>query len=257
MLAKTLAGRRVLVTRAPQDAGALRGLLEARGATVLELPAVAIEPPEDTERLDYALGRLAEYDWIVFTSRNAVRAVFERLSALEASPAFPQVAAVGPATAAELEARDIGVNCLPTEATGEALAAAMRGLGMQGVQVFLPAGNLSRPLVRQELEDAGARVDEIVAYRTLRPADVEPSSLQAVRRGEIDAIAFLSPSAVRNLADMVGPDLRALHGVDLVCIGPTTAAAVRELGLQPAAVAETHTLGGLVETLANMYGESA
>lgn len=238
-----LAGARVLVTRARGE-DRLRTMLEPLGATVLELPAIAIEPPRDPEPLRRAIERLTDYDWIAFTSRNAVRAVVGPLT-----PRGPRIAAVGPATAAELEVRGLRVDLIPDEATGVALAAALAARGVAGRRVLVPCGDLARSDLRDGLREAGARVDEVPAYRTVRPASADSGSLEALRRGKVDAVTLLSPSAVRNLAEMLDGEMDCLRRVRLVCIGPTTGAAVRELGLEPAAEAEEHTVEGLVRAL--------
>ena len=253
-----LRGKRVLVTRARAASGTLCSRLEALGATVVELPALALEPPPDCAPLDAALRRLSGYDWIAFTSRNAVRAVFDRLGTLGVPDPFPghlRVAAVGPSTAAELEARGVVAHCVPGEATGASLAAAMAATGIKEAHVLLPLGNLARPELRRGLEAAGAQVDEVVAYHTVRPRDANPSALETLRRGEIDLVALASPSAARNLVEILGADLSPLHRAKLACIGPTTAAAVAELGLKPAGVAAQHTIDGLVQVIVTLARE--
>jgi uroporphyrinogen III methyltransferase/synthase len=243
-----------LITRAADDAVPLRRRLETLGAQVLELPAIEIVPPEDSTPLDIALRALETFDWIAFTSRRAVRAVFDRLSTLGLSGELPcRVAAVGPATEAELAERGINVDCRPTEARAAALGDALRRHGVAGRDVLLPTGDLALPDLRAGLEAAGARVVEIVAYRTLQPLEARSESIQALRRGGVDAIALASPSAARNLAAMLGADIPLLQHVRLVCIGPATAAAVRELGLEPAAVAGEHTLDGLVTGIVEAF----
>lgn len=257
-----LRGVRVLLTRARDDNEPLRALLVDAGAVVRELPTLATAVPDDLSPLDVALRRLAGYDWIVFSSRHAVTAVCGRLAALALPAVWPRVAAVGPATAAVLRQRDVRVDCLPSQATGSALAAAIVGCGLGGGRVLLPAGDLARPELRAGLEAAGAQVEQVTVYRTVRPdvvgaGDAPWDALAALERGEIDVVVLLSPSAITNLVEMLGARQAVLQRARLACIGPTTAAAVRERGFLPAIVAEDHTVPGLVRALTHLMAEHA
>lgn len=254
-----LQGKRVVITRARKDIGALRELLENAGATVLELPMIAIAPPEDVAPLDAALRSLDAYHWIVFTSRNAVDAVFDRLSALglpSRLPADTRVAAIGPSTAHDLGARGVPIHLVPAEATAARLAVHLRGAGVERTKILLPASNLARPQLRAALEAAGAQVDQVVAYRTVRPPDVDPVALDALRREAVDVVALASPSALRNLVDLLGAEASCLQQTRLACVGPTTASAVRELGLHPAVVATDQTPEGLTQAITSLFPES-
>jgi uroporphyrinogen III methyltransferase / synthase len=240
--------KRVLLTRAKEDAAALRSRLEMLGAAVVELPTITVQPPRDLAPLDRAVQDLDSYQWITFASRNAVRAVFDRLAALNLPsmlPADARVAAVGPATVRELAERGVTATCVPALATAVDLAGAMIQIGVEGKRVLLPTGDISRPELREMLEHSGALVTEVTAYRTARPTGDE-GALEMVRRGELDAIVLASPSAMQNLASMLGPEAEALHRTRLVCIGRTTAEAVRELDLPPATIAIEPTIDGLV-----------
>ncbi len=141
-----LRGVRVLVTRAATSVPALRLGLEQRGAVVIELPTVAIEPPADPVPLDRALIRLERYDWILFTSRNAVTAVWDRLSLLGLPHKLPgKIAAVGPSTASDLAARGATVSCTSVAGTAGDLALALVQHGMMGQRILLPLSDLARP----------------------------------------------------------------------------------------------------------------
>lgn len=252
-----LAGVQVLLTRALRDSQVLGDILAAHGAEVSLLPAIGIEPPEDFDPLDRALFDLASYDWIAFASRNAVRATLGRLSALGLSlPPGLAVAAVGRSTAAELSNAGIEVACVPEVETAEGMVTAMEQRGVAGVRVLLPAGDRSRPDLRRRLEAAGARVDAVIAYRTAIPANADTALLEAVRRGEMDVIVLASPSAVENLQTLLAAP-EPLVRAKLVCIGPTTAAAARVLGFEPAAVASHPSADGLADAILSLYPEHA
>jgi uroporphyrinogen-III synthase len=236
-----------VVTRAEHQAGALAELLAARGATVVSIPTIAIVPPAEWEAVDAALAALDRYDWIAFTSANAVAAVWERLGQLGlALPPELRLAAVGPATAAALEARGAVVSACPATFQGDALAGAMPGL--PGARVLLPRGNLARDATVEALEDAGARVEALTVYRTV-PAEVSPADRALLREG-VDAITFTAPSTVRHFAAAIGGELSAvLGGAVVACIGPVTAAAVRELALPELLQSPEATSASLVAAL--------
>ncbi len=245
---RPLRDRHILLTRARGDNEPLRQRLELLGATVTELPTIEILPPENPGPLEMALWSLDAYQWICFTSRNAVRAVSELLELTGIFlPASVRVAAIGPSTSRELTARGIGVDCRPETATGAGLATAMLQAGAAGTRVLLPQGDRARPEVRDGLIAAGAVVDAVVAYRTVRPPSGE--ALAVVRSGGIDVVVLTSPSGLHGLLDMVGDNWEAMAGIRLACIGPTTASAVIDAGLIPAAVAPNPSLDGLVEAI--------
>ncbi|GAC1318799.1 MAG: uroporphyrinogen-III synthase [Chloroflexota bacterium] len=240
------------MTRARGESNTLRALLERHGATVLELPAIAIEPPEHSGPLDAALRRLDDYDWIAFASRNAVHAVFERLDALALSPQFPstlRVAAVGESTADELQAWGITVACVPRHASAAALASALIERGAAGSRILLPAGNLGRRELPDRLREAGALIDEVEAYRTVPPRDVDAALLARFAEGGIDIVVLGSPSAFQNLAALVPGGSETLKRVRLACMGPTTAAAARAQGMHDPIVAYPSTLDALVDAI--------
>jgi uroporphyrinogen-III synthase len=245
---------RVLITRPTGHGGELRERLEHLGATVLEIPALEILPPDDSSGLDNALDHLQRYDWIAFTSRNAVDFFLGR--AAERSVLLPteiRVAAVGPETAARLQRRGLSVDCRPTEATAAALAEEMIRIGAAGCRVLIPCGDRSRPDLADGLRASGAEVETVVVYQTT--AGDRERLAAALSGGQVDVVALASPSALSEIAAALDGDLRPLRAVRLVCIGPTTAEAVRAAGLVPAAVAEPHTAAGLASAIAGLWTE--
>lgn len=242
-----LQGRTVVVTRAGHQAGSLADQLVRRGATVESIPTIAIVPPTDWAPVDATLRILDQFDWLVFTSTNAVTAVWSRLEPLGiALPATLRVAAVGPATASALEARGAEAPLLPETFQGDALAGAIPGLA--GSRILLPRGNLGRDATVDALTQAGARVDTVTVYHTV-PAAITPAARAVLRRG-VDAITFTAPSTVHNFAAALGDDTASVLGEAVVaCIGPVTAEAVRSLAWPDPLVARKATSAALVTTL--------
>jgi uroporphyrinogen-III synthase len=233
---KPLVGKRIVITRAPEQAAELAEALETLGAEVTSLPVVAFAPPEGWYALDDALRKLNGFDAILFLSRNAVRYVFQRCRQLgikcEAlSSSNRLIAAVGPATAAEAKEKGLGVNFVAENHTGEALVRELRGR-LEGRNVLLPRSDRGDARVPSALREAGANVTEVIAYRTVAPEQLDPAILTHIRKADVDAIVFASPSAFVNLSDSIGGDVtRAIsERVHFAAIGPTTARAIREAG---------------------------
>lgn len=238
---RPLFGRRVVVTRAREQASDLRLRLEALGAEVIELPSIRIEP------IDFDPGDPRHFAWIVFTSPNGVEAYFEGLARLgEDARAFARskIAAIGPGTAAALVTRGIQPDLVPAKFVAEQLLEEFPLPHRDAPKrLLLARAEEARELLPEGLAELGYAVDVLAVYRTV-VAEADPAALERVRAGEPDVITFTSSSTVRNFCGALGSLSEPLP--DVVCIGPVTAATARELGLQVTAVAEEHTIDGLV-----------
>jgi uroporphyrinogen-III synthase len=246
-----LSGKRILVTRPRAQAADLCDKLAALGAEPIQFPTIEIAPLDDYTALDKAVAKLADYQWIIFTSVNGVSAFWQRLTvARKDSNALDsiRVAAIGPATARALEKRGIVAQFIPDEYVAEAI---VEGIShVRGRRILLPRADIAREALAVELEQRGALVEEIAAYRTL-PAAPDPHGLAELVRG-VDVITFTSSSTARNFCALVG---RETFGAAVACIGPITAQTVRELGLPVDMMATEHTMDGLVAALAKHFQE--
>lgn len=244
----TLAGRRIVVTRGREQSSRLVQLLEERGASVREIPAIEVTGPSDPRPLDEALGVLPRYDWIVFTSANAVGAVLRRLTVLGLEPRLsargPKVASVGGATTAALRASfpEDPVVLQPEEFRGAALVASFARRGVEGARVLVPASNRAREELAGGLRSLGATVDVVTAYSMSEPPGLR-SAVGDVLASGFDLALFASPSAVEAFAGAAGP---RGSGLKVAVIGPTTEAAARAAGMDVRAVARPSTAEGLV-----------
>jgi uroporphyrinogen III methyltransferase/synthase len=246
-----LFGMRVLVTRSRQQASALSAALREAGAEPVEVPTIAIEPLDAYGVLDDALRRLSTYGWAVFTSQNAVEAVFERLEAAgRDARAFAdvQIGAVGPATARALAVRGLRADYVPERFTTQAVADGFRAYDLNKRRVLLPRADIAPATLPQALAAQGALVDDVPAYRTVTP-DGAAAQARALLAEGVDAVTVASSSAVRNLLGLLDDDASALRGVAIASIGPETSRAVREAGLEVAVEATEHTIPGLVAAL--------
>jgi len=242
-----LRGRRIVVTRPREQAAELAEALERLGADVASVPLVSIEPVEDERPLAAALRELDAYAWVVFTSTNGVAAA-GRVSP-GASYGAAKIAAVGPATADAVRGLGVDPAFVPDVYAAEEIAA---GLGpIQGVRFLLVQADIASPTLAEELRERGAKVDAIVAYRTVeaKPSAAEIAELE---RGA-DAIVLASGSAVRSLVALGVPSIR---GAELVCIGPKTAEAARKAGLPVGLVAHEATAEGIIHSLVSHFAET-
>ena len=259
---KPLAGKRIVVTRTPAQAAELARALEIMGAEVLLLPMVAFAPPHDWNAVDAALHAWAQFDWVLFTSQNAVRFLRGRATQLDATSQFadaiPRTAAVGPATAAAASAEGFRVDNAAEEHSGMGLARELRD-ALAGKSVLLPRSDLADSRLPEALREIGARVTEIVAYRTVAPDSPDPAILADVRAGRADAILFSSASAFHNFADLFGASelAKLSERVAFTAIGPTTAAAIRDAGVRIEIEAEDSTADAFARTLALYYERSS
>jgi uroporphyrinogen III methyltransferase/synthase len=256
--ARPLFGKRVLVTRSREQAAELVDLLESLGAEAIEAPMIRIAPPDDYGPLDDACARVGEFDWIVFSSVNAVESFFGRLfaSPLDVRALGPvKLCAVGPATAAQLARYSLKVDLVPGEYHAEALADALAATGeMRGRRILIPRADIGREVVAEQLRHRGAEVTEAVAYRTVMvdpERDGGPDIYRMLLERQIDIVTFTSASAVRSLVRALGaepaPDL--LRTTVVACIGPVTADAAAQCGIATSVMPEEHTTRALVNAI--------
>jgi len=259
---RALTGRRIVVTRAREQAGDLVRALEAHGAIAVPAPVIRIEPLGNLATLRAALAGLSAYRWVVFTSQNAVHIVFDRLVVWGLTPrvfASTAVAAIGSATADALTQRGVVPALVPDEFVGEALAEALsareggRGGSLMGSRVLIPCAEDAREALAAGLRALGAAVEVVPVYRTV-PAQTDLGELAAdIAGGDIDAVTFTSSSTVRCFVDLVGREAATSGRFVAATIGPITAATARELGLRNVIEAEPHTVPGLVDALTRRF----
>ena len=251
----------MVVTRAIEQARELVSRLENLGAMVLLFPAVSFSEPTETAELDRAIGSLADFDWILFTSANAARFFAGRCRKVGLGPGHGgryRCAAVGPATAEAVASEGFSVDHVAREFTGAALAGELSSK-LAGNKVLLPRSERARRDLPDALKAAGAEVTEVVAYHTGRAGAIDPEVLRAVREGAVDVISFFSPSAVENLRAAVGEERFASFGsrVALAAVGPVTARALRSAGLPVAIEAPLATAEAMADAIANYFSVHA
>jgi uroporphyrinogen-III synthase len=254
----TMRGRRILITRQQDQAGEMIREIELRGGTAVVVPMIAIGPPRAWTECDEAIGRVGTYDALVFTSTNAVESFVERTRTLGVPPAVlagARSVAVGEATASALTRNGIPVILVPEKFSGASLASAL-GDSLPGRRVLLPRGNIARDTVPDALRSAGAVVETVTVYVTSMPEGIDRRSfVRRVLSGEFDVLTFASPSSAVNFGTLFNAqELRAASGRSRIAvIGPSTADAVRALGLQADIIARESTASGLVRSIDESY----
>jgi len=260
-----LHGRTVLLTRARAQSSRMAARLESLGASVIHCPTIEIVPPTSWTRLDASIGKLEEYDWIAFTSANAVEFFIRRLRdrRKDGIEAIRQVAccAIGPATAEALESAGVVAQVIASESRSEgALKAIVDHLGsedaIRGVAFLIPRARSARNVLPAGLRSLGARVDDVETYQTVKPNLDGESIIRLLQETSIDVITFTSPSTVSNFSELVGAnDLSdLLANTRVACIGPVTAEAAARHGLANIIQPETYSASALVESIVQSIG---
>jgi uroporphyrinogen III methyltransferase/synthase len=261
---RPLFGKRILVTRAKEQAGGTAALLRDCGAEPVVVPTIELHPPSDAAPLARALDalRAGAYRWVAFTSANGVEHTWEALAAAggDARAFGPaRIGAIGPATARALERRGLRPDVVATEFRGELLAEAMlsaiRSEGQSAPRVLIARAAKARDVLPDALREAGCEVDVVAAYETRPPSPPAVEDLlRELEGGRLNAVTFTSSSTVENLCDLLGARASELLGrVRVASIGPITTATAAARGLRVDVTAGEYTVPGLVEALVASY----
>ena len=253
---RPLSGKRVVIPRAADQARDTAAALRERGAAPVILPMIEIAPPADTVRLSRAVSEMGRYDWVLFTSSNAVeqlRLELERLNADARAFGAARVGAVGPKTAEALQRIGIKADAVAQEFVGEGLAVAVLAEGIPR-RVLLLRALAARDVLPDALRAKGTQVDVVVAYET-KPLQSSGAELLArIEAGTADAILFTSSSTVSSTLDALGSDAKPLLSRIALCsIGPVTTRALESVGLKPTVQASVYTVEGLLDALEAHY----
>jgi uroporphyrinogen-III synthase len=251
-----LHGKRIIVSRAKDQAGSLSSLLKDKGAEVIEIPFIEIRPAQSYEALDKAIENLLAYDWLILTSVNGVTALFSRLEKQgksEADLLHLKIAAIGPATRKAIEKHGLPVDVMPEEYVAEAVVEEMKNQGIRGERVLLVRAKVARDVIPNALREMGAKVHVMEAYETVVPESSRTAIFEALNGDPKPyAITFTSSSTVKNFIELLGEEpahSSLLDGVKLCSIGPVTSATLKEHQLRVDIEAKEYTISGLVEAM--------
>ena len=258
---KPLFGKRVIVTRAREQASELKRALEDAGAQVLQFPTIEIAPPESYDSLDQIIDRLSDYQWVIFTSTNGVKSFFERLREHgddARSLAGVMVAAVGESTAADLRERGINPDLVPDKFQSTALLPLLEQ-DQKGIRTAVIRAAEGRDELIDELRRRGGEVDLGIAYRTVA-ADYDIDELRKlIVESAIDAVTFTSASTVEHFFGRLTPEERSKVSQQaiLASIGPTTSDAIRKYGRGPDVEAKNATIAALLDAVTDSLRSTA
>jgi uroporphyrinogen III methyltransferase / synthase len=240
-----LSGLRIVVTRASHQAEELAAPLRTLGADVLLVPVIDIAPPLDPTPLRQAVARCDEYDWIIFSSANAVNAFSAELAEPRACRA--RIAAVGAATREVAQQNGLAVEIVPEKYVAESLIEALRSESLAGKRILIPSAAVTRDVIPGALRKLGAHVDVVEAYRNVTPAGAAERAAEVFREPLPDWVTFASSSAVENTVRLVGAE--SLQRIKIATIGPVTSQSAEKNGLWVAAEANPHNVEGLVDAI--------
>jgi uroporphyrinogen III methyltransferase/synthase len=258
---RPLMGKRIVVTRAREQASELVKQLSELGAECLEFPTIEVVPPNDWKPLDAAIENLSLYDWLIFTSVNGVTFFFERLFSnnkdLRALNNL-RTAAIGPATAKRLFEFGLRSDIIPDSYRAESIVESFRKEPIKDKRILLPRAKEARPILPEELKRMGAIVDEIAAYCTKEIRDNADNLLQQLEDRAIDMITFTSSSTVKNFKALIPKEKFEflLKGVAIASIGPITADTAKKLGFEVHVTAESYTIPGLCKAIEHYFNKN-
>ncbi len=260
---KPLFGKRIVLTRAQEQAQEFFRLLAAYGAEPVEVPTIQIVPPASWQALDEAITRLGAYQWLIFTSVNGVGPFMDRLQAAGKDAralANLRLCAIGPRTAQELKTYGLTADLVPAEFQAEGVIAALAQVGIRGHRILIPRAEVAREVLPEQLRELGATVDVIPVYRTIVPTVDVASLTQQLQDGSVAALTFTSSSTVRNFVELFGgqePVRRLVAQVAIACIGPITARTAEEYGLTVTIMPTENTVPALAEAIVKYFSERA
>ncbi len=255
---KPLFGKRIVVTRSRDQASVFAELLINAGATTIEFPTIDVVPPASWEELDRAIAEIEGYQWIIFTSANAIRFFFERLRNLGRDLRILKgvnLCVVGSKTAEALEAHGLRPDLVPSEFKAEGVLAALGGIKVKGHRFLIPRAKVARELIPDKLREQGAEVTVATAYENMRPAADLERVQKLFEENKIAAVTFTSSSTVHNFVEILGQKeyKKLMAGVVVACIGPVTAKTAEEYGMKTDIMPRDYTIPALVEAMVEFY----
>ena len=260
---RPLFGKRIVLTRAREQAGEFARLLAAYGAEPLIAPTITLVSPLSWDALDEAIAKLSSYAWLIFTSANGIAPFMERLKKSRRDVralAHLQIGAIGPRTAEELTRYGLTADLIPSEFQAEGMVMAMSHHELKGAKILIPRAEVARELLPEQLRLKGALVDVVPVYRTVLPEADLSRLKEQIQAGLIDVITFTSSSTVSNFVELIGgaEEVRRVGTkTTIACIGPITARTAEEYGLPVTIMPSENTVPALAQAIVRFYSEGA
>jgi uroporphyrinogen III methyltransferase/synthase len=257
---RPLFGKRIIVTRAREQASGFLKSLVMLGADCIEFPTIEIVPPESWDALDRAIQNIESYNWLLFTSPNGVKYFLKRLEALRKDIRDLKglrIGAIGPKTAERWHEMGIRLDLMPDEYRAEAIVEDFKEWKMRGARILLPRAAQAREVLPDELKRMGAHVDVVSAYQTIKPEYDTEKVRKMLKKGTINMVTFTSSSTVHNFVDMFNVDseklLEWMRAVAVACIGPITAKTAQKKGFKVALMPPKYTVDALTESILEYF----
>ena len=253
---KPLLGKGIVITRPEAQAEEFQTLLQAEGAQTYLFPTIQIIPPETFQILDQKIKTAGKYDWLIFTSANAVRFFFQRIKEIPydiRNLKGIKICAIGPTTARCIEAYGLSVDLIPEKFSSEGIIAAFCKENIKGKNILIPRAEKTRNILPHELTASGANVDCVTAYRTVASGRKKEELINWINEGRINVITFTSPSTVEHLMAMMEGSYHLLQGIKIACIGPVTAEASRKAGLDVDILQERYIVPAMVQSICEYF----
>jgi uroporphyrinogen III methyltransferase / synthase len=252
---KSLAGKRILITRAREQSGDFAAQLKKRGAEVIEFPTIEMVPPLHWGEVDRAIDQLKSYDWIIFTSANGVDFFWQRVKERGENLRLPsslKVCAIGPATARRLKEKRASVHYVPEKFVAESILEGFEKMFIKGKRILLARAKKARDILPKGLRKMGAEVEVVAVYRTVKPRGGSKKLKKLLAEGRIDVIAFTSSSTVNHFAELLKTEnlKKLLKGIAIACIGPVTARTAKEWALEVQVQPKQYTIPDLTRAIA-------
>ncbi|GGE75939.1 uroporphyrinogen-III synthase [Priestia taiwanensis] len=255
-----LQGKRIVITREKQQAKEFAEKLKQAKSIPITIPLITIDAVEKTKELREQVRNIASYQWIVFTSKNAVTYFFDLLQAVTKQYALPKhmkVAAIGSKTKKVLETIGVHVHFVPSVFEGDAFATELTEHIQSGERVLFPKGNLARSSITEIMQKHHIDVKDLIVYETKENRRSQEGLQEVIAMKQIDVLTFSSPSTVRAFVSLLeGIEWKQqIEGIHIACIGPVTEQAAIEYGMKPTIVPAVYTFDELVKEMINKIGK--
>ncbi|MBI2252454.1 MAG: uroporphyrinogen-III synthase, partial [Armatimonadetes bacterium] len=252
---KPLFGKTILITRSREQASIFSQSLEELGAYCLEYPLIKIVPLENKTRLNKALINLKKYDWLIFTSQNAVNHFIKYLKDLRKLSGI-KIAVIGSSTAKALENYYIKADLIPKKFIAESLIKEFKKINLKNKNILIPRAEAARDILPEELKSQGANVEVIPIYKTILEEDEKEELIKLFKENKINLITFTSSSTVKNFDGLIGKEIKdLLKNVKILCIGPITAKTAYDLGYKVNALPEEYSISGMVKECLKLFSK--
>lgn len=255
---KPLFGRKIVVTRAREQASGFAERLADLGADVIEFPTIETIRPDSWDNLDRALSNLPQFNWIIFTSINGVKFFVNRLKETGGDIRDLKgikICAIGPKTAEAVENLGVRVDFTPEEYRAESIIEGLGAKNLKGKKILIPRAKVAREVLPDELKKLGAQVTIAETYVTIKPEAKKEATQKLFEEGRVDAVTFTSSSTVKNFVDMWGEDetKKLMNGVAVASIGPITSDTAKKYGLNPVIEPAEYTTAKLAKALEDYF----